>query len=301
MTANPKVFPGWEAAKKRFSNVDDEVVRRFREIGEPNDNLAVWNPLGHGGVIYFKSLMLLAVQTSAPDFLQYYRKVGNTTIGNPPHVTVDGVNINMDYILSIDEFRFLKDLLCRADISTITEIGAGFGRTCHTILSLIDEIERYVIVDLPEVLELSKAYLKIVLGEKYKKVTFIDFNDQNAWQREKSDVAINIDSFQEMAEDTAKNYLKWIDKNARYFYTKNTVGKFRSELVGKKALPDEVAKYVYSSGLCRHLVDIFDIDEISAGRERYISAFSPGPDWHVREDRPATPFSFYWHSLFERR
>ena len=54
--------------------------------------------------------------------------------------------------------------------SSVVEIGAGYGRTCHSILSLYPNITEYHIIDFPQMLDLSRAYLKTVgTNENFEK------------------------------------------------------------------------------------------------------------------------------------
>ena len=96
-------------------------------------------------------------------------------LGNPPTINFMDREISLDYLLSIEECNFCEDKLNQSRI--ICEIGAGFGRSCHSILSLFD-VEEYIIIDLPEMIELSKTYLSAVLNiNQFKKIKFIDANN----------------------------------------------------------------------------------------------------------------------------
>jgi hypothetical protein len=55
---------------------------------------------------------------------------------------------------------------------------------------------------------------------------------EDAYNYHSVDLIINIDSFQEMPPETIKYYLSRIINYARFFYSKNAVGKYRPESVG---------------------------------------------------------------------
>lgn len=111
-----------------------------------------------------------------------------------------GCEIDADYLAAVEEWQFLHDAdVLDKEVQTVVEIGAGFGRTCHTLLTLAPAIRRYLIIDLEPMLRLARAYLQRVVpnGE----VTFVahDDNVEIAKIAElRPDLVINIDSFQEM-------------------------------------------------------------------------------------------------------
>lgn len=59
---------------------------------------------------------------------------------------------------------FLEENMPLQELNHVLEIGAGFGRTAQALLKLCDGIESYTIIDLPEVLTLSREYFKMVFG-----------------------------------------------------------------------------------------------------------------------------------------
>jgi putative sugar O-methyltransferase len=88
----------------------------------------------------------------------------------------------------------------------VIELGAGFGRTAHVLLSAFEHIERYRIVDLPETLSLSRRYLENVLSTtQFEKLQFVDAEDVVSVLpslHEMSHLAIQIDGLQEMKRST---------------------------------------------------------------------------------------------------
>ena len=111
------------------------------------------------------------------------------------------------------------------------EIGAGFGRTCHTLLTLCPAIEEYIIVDLEPMLRLSRAYLQRVVPRA--NIRFISNSDEKALETLNADLAINIDSFQEMPPAVIAFYMTQVVQRAVRFYCKNPVGKYSPAVVGR--------------------------------------------------------------------
>jgi hypothetical protein len=96
----------------------------------------------------------------------------------------------------------------------IVEIGAGFGSLCIIMDSLCDYKE-YVIVDLPEVIELDKKYLGN-FPEIYKKVTFVPCTELSDIQD--IDLCISIAAISECNTETQLHYFDKIIKHAKYAY-----------------------------------------------------------------------------------
>jgi hypothetical protein len=96
----------------------------------------------------------------------------------------------------------------------IVEIGAGFGSLCIMMDSLC-EYKEYVIVDLPEVIELDKKYLSN-FPEIYKKVTFIPCNELSDIQD--ADLCISIAAISECDVETQLYYFDKVIKYTKYTY-----------------------------------------------------------------------------------
>jgi hypothetical protein len=96
----------------------------------------------------------------------------------------------------------------------IVEIGTGYGALCIMIDSLC-EYEEYVIVDLPEVVELNKKYLSH-FPEIYKKVTFIPCNKLT--EISNVDLCISCAAISECNTETQLNYFDKIVKNSTLAY-----------------------------------------------------------------------------------
>lgn len=286
--------------KDVFSGADDEFIKSFRRPGGANNRLAAWDPLDRS-MRYFKFLLFTAAQRQPERFFDLYRSLGKVDIGAPVSVTVGGCEINIDYYLSVDEFMFLEAAgLDR--VSSIVEIGAGFGRTCHALLSLSSEgVKEYCIVDLPEVLELSRRVLQQVVPEHYGKIRFVDATDTESWKGLSADLAINVDSFQEMLPGTIDAYMQGLIANCRYFYVKNPIGKYDPATVGILNVDAHKLQDVFSLGFCREVIDIFNDESLSAARPRYIEAYSPGLNWDLVAERPMDMFPYYHHALCARR
>lgn len=278
-----------------FSNMDDDFIATFRRPGGANNRLGAWDPFDKT-MRYFKFMIYTAAERQPDRFFDLYRKLGSVDIGDPVSVTVKHCKINIDYLFALEEFMFLEQACDLTAVGSVIEIGAGFGRTCHTLLALSDRIERYTIIDLPEMLELSRRVLAKAVPEHIHKVSFVDATDSVAWRSLSADLAINIDSFQEMPPETVKGYIDGPVAHCRYFYVKNPVGKYEPASIGVEAN----AKFydVLSLGLCHDVIDIFDDAALAQARKAYLDAYKPATSWRLVADQPMGVVPYLQHALY---
>ena len=154
----------WDSlVTNQFAKVDETFLANFRQPGNANNRLAAWDPYDKT-TRYFKFLVFHQLQAKDHAFYLNYQKIGPVSVGNPVFLKSHGLEINLDHLLSVEEFMFLEASMPLGGVRHVLEIGAGFGRTAQALLSLCDDIESYTIIDLPEVLTLSREYLKRVFG-----------------------------------------------------------------------------------------------------------------------------------------
>jgi putative sugar O-methyltransferase len=281
-----------------FASVDDAFVDSFREPGRANSRLASWDPFDNT-MRYYKFMLFNAAEQQPDVFFDLYRNLGPVDIGNPVSITVRGCKVNIDYLFSVEEFMFVAQHLNIRTLRSVIEIGAGFGRTCHAILALAPSVAQYTIVDLKNVMELSRRVLKKAVPAHFHKITFIDAEDVKHSHTLTADLAINIDSFQEMPASTIDGYMTGIVDKCKYFYVKNPIGKYRPESIGLKL--DEARFHdVFSLGYCRDLVDIFDDESLKAARAAYVAAYRPAGATLIA-DKSMNLFPYLHHALYRNR
>lgn len=194
----PSTAAMWQSlAGTMFADITDEFLGAFRRPGGANRRLGSWDPVDTG-TRYFKTLLYNAAAAQPPAFFRAWPKLGRTDLGDPLHVTVGACRIDLDYLLAVQEVLFVGQSMDAGDCRHIVEIGAGFGRTCHAFLALWETVESYTIIDLPPLLNLSRAYLgKVLPPSDLTRVRFIA-TESPQWRAMASDLVINIDSMQEM-------------------------------------------------------------------------------------------------------
>jgi putative sugar O-methyltransferase len=109
----------------------------------------------------------------------------------------------------------------------IAEIGPGWGACVHQLHSAA-EVDSYLMIDLPENLYLSTLYLSAALPQR--KLQFVDVEGDSISHIEtgsiaaclpgavsridaKFDLVLNSFSLQEMALDSVKAYIEWVDNH----------------------------------------------------------------------------------------
>lgn len=297
-----------QLAKDLFRNVDETFLSNFREPGRANSRLAAWDPLDRTQR-FFKFLLFNQCERKPDSFFALYERLGNTSIGNPVVIRVvragRSVEVNIDHFFSVEEYCFLSENLDISRIKSVIEIGGGFGRTAQALIRLSNSVESYTIIDLPEVLRLSSLYLKAVLNDhEFGKVRFISafsLADGVDAVPDRPDLVINIDSLQEMTPQTIDFYMDNVVKKARYFYSKNAIGKYRPETIGVGGCGDGNLKDVFMLGRSRDVIDIFCNSELDDARARHVDAYRPSRQFVVEAEAPLGMFPYYHNVLYNNR
>lgn len=298
-----KVSTQWQTLlREQFLEVDDRFLATFRAPGS-NNRFAAWNPF-EPSTRYFKSLLFVTAARQSPRFFDAYRRLANRGLGDPLTVRCRGCEIDADYLAAVEEWEFLYDAGVLDKAQTVVEIGAGFGRTCHTLLTLAPAIRRYLIIDLEPMLRLSRAYLRRVVPNA--EVTFIahDDNVEIAKIAElRPDLVINIDSFQEMLPQVVDAYMTGVVRHGSHFYCKNPIGKYPPAAVGLSDPGGDVLRDVFSLGLCRDVIDIFDDGALQAARETFVRAYRPPPastgtQFRLTASKVMELFPYFQHALY---
>lgn len=160
--------------------------------------------------------------------------------GNPPRVFQDERLISQDLANSFLEYlSVMKSDVESSEISTIMELGSGYGRTAYVYLTLHPDCQ-YILVDIPPALYVCERYLMDVfkdrkifpfrpferyddIKEEYENadIVFLMPHQLDLLPDKSVDLFINISSLHEMRMDQIHYYFKVMEKlTRRYFYTK---------------------------------------------------------------------------------
>jgi putative sugar O-methyltransferase len=264
-----------------------------------NYKMALWDPQPNG-IRYLKELIYnLGVQLT-PENRARLHLIRNRDVGNPISVKYAGEALCIDYLQAVYELEFISNVV-ELGHANVLEIGAGYGRTCHAMISNHD-IASYSIIDLPNPLEVARKYLRIVLDERqFSKISFVRSDDVASLpEGVRYDLCVNINAFGEMTGETVRNYLHFIAGHCDYFYTKNQVGKYLDKSLDGHSQGDEVVAYALSSGPLRDIIDIYDSNATEAQRPKFIDAYRPGREWVCVADGWGIPWAFYWQAVYHR-
>ena len=312
----------WELVLTDSLDLKNLNIKSFRQVGEDNSRFGSWDPIDPSSR-YFKSLLYSNAENLDRKILKskfphdfksiekkngngirhYLKNIRNQNLGNPPTVNYFDNEVSIDYLLSTEEMYFLDEILKESKI--VLEIGAGFGRLAHSIIHNFKNIERYIIVDLEPVLELSKLYLAKVLNTKeFLKIDFISSNDITSIQGLEDgviDISINVDSFQEMEEPIVLNYLDFISKNSTYFYSKNAICKYHPDLVDIQLKNQNHIDSALNMGLCKDIINIFDSNAIQKARLIYLSKYCPSSFKIFKKDSCFGQYLYYYSALYKHK
>ena len=269
----------WKRINSRIEALSDEDMGSFKR-NKKVQVFPTWSPEKFG-IYYLKTMLMVAADHLDEYDFALLDKVTNRNFGNPITITVKGRDLCSDYLQSLYEAKFIDNIGQR--VERMIEIGAGYGRTCHTMLCLNPNIAEYLIIDLAPCLSLARKYLKHVLSsEQFTKVRFIlnteckDYLDNN---KDIETLAINSNGLGEMDQDVSRSYLNLIAKNAHYFYSCNSVAKYDPTCVEERDFDPAIAKDALNSGLLTDRINIFDDGIVGTYIPPYLEVMKPAASW----------------------
>jgi len=285
----------WKKIFKNFRNVDESFLKNFRMNNNENSRMTCWSP-SENSSRWFKFFIYNHLKNKDEKFFELFSNLKNINLGNPTSIKFNNIEVNIDYLLGIEEFTFILDNLNKLEYSSIIEIGAGFGRTAHTFLQLSNNIKEYIIIDLPEMIVLSKKYLESVLDkEDFKKIIFYEVGENI--EKIYSDLVININSFQEMNDPVIDQYYENVISNSKYLYLRNAICKYSPSIfdINNSITPD-----VFSLGRCQNILNELSDSEISFEVENYKMLYLPkNGNWEVFKEKDDL-FPYYYNVLYKK-
>jgi putative sugar O-methyltransferase len=288
-----------ENSKKYFSNVDDEYLSSFRKLGSSNGKLTSWNA-NEKTSRWFKFLLFNLVKSKSQNFFEDYKLLGNINLGSPIFINFNDCQINLDYFLALEEFYFVKNNIDTIRLKSIVEIGSGFGRTAHTFIKLLENLEKYTIIDLPELLVLSEKYLRKVLSDElFLKIDFISNEEVSKISHTYFDLSININSFQEMPVSVIDFYISHVIEKSSNFYSRNAIAKYHPSIVDIENAENLILD-VFDIGYCQDIIDIFNEKSIDEQTKIYINKYLPSRDWNI-VNYIDDIFPFYCNVIYSKK
>lgn len=258
-----------------------------------NYNISLHDP-DHQGVMYLRTLIYNLARNLTEDQWNLLDKTEGRDKGYPIAVICKDRSVCLDYLQAVFEVSFMSKYVDLTDKS-VMEVGAGYGRTAHTILSNYD-VKSYTIVDLENLCALSFRYLKEVLApEQLVKVKWIPI--EHGYPKKDHDIAICIDVFAELDEGEAEYYVRYAQEHCKYFYLKMPVGRYA---VGVK-LATETNPRITKLYLNESYDDINTMDEseILTQIPKFLKKFKP-KGWSCLGDSQAQPFMQYWQAMYSK-
>jgi hypothetical protein len=212
-------YKGWEAEEKyaneyleicRRAVEDDEIFAKFKSIqGYKNILEHVTPRQGHE---YLEIAMAMSEDGLIENIDQFKE---NDEIGTPDKFSYDKIGkISPTTIRYIKNVFEMATLLQDTAVSRVVEVGGGYGGLCKT-LSVVCNFDEYILVDLPEAVEVQRKYLSC-FPELFAKCKFISCDDLE----EIKDVDLFISNYalSECDYDTQVNYYDKLVSNSKFAY-----------------------------------------------------------------------------------
>lgn len=274
----------------------------FRSPGEVNSRLAAWEPR-ELSLRWYRSFLNLAFFTASEVVKDEYAELSSKlNYGNPVTNAVNHkgkrITINLDYLMAFEDVEFLQPVH-QVDIESVLEVGAGFGRLAHLLLLRLQSIKTYYIVDLPQVLNLSRSYLRKVLPQTYfEKLCFILPDQIPEWVSSLPGVnlAIQVDGLQEMTSESLDKYFS-VFSNSQLFFSKNVVAKYLPSHAGLEGLGSHVP---LTLGRSLGVYDIWNTSDLESCHLKHLEDYRPKLH-DVKISSTDRLFPHYCNTLYERK
>ena len=288
----------WKDINEDSLNISSKEDLENFKSNNVNFRIALWNPETNG-LRYLKMLIYNHCSNLSGENFERLKKIKKRTYGMPITVKYNDEDVCLDYLRAVYELGFIESKISLDNLS-VMEIGAGYGRTCHAILSNCN-VKDNIIIDLEPSLKLARCYLGEVLTSKqFNKIKFISNEEfKNMDNDLQADIAINIDSFGEMTENTVRAYLDYINEQCTYFYTQNAVGKYYDKELDNHVHGENTVKHALTTGLLRDILDIHDSDDIYKHSRNFIKVYNPNK-WEILLDSWSGTISHYWQALYKK-
>jgi hypothetical protein len=229
------------------------------------------------------------------EMFQNLRRINGRGLGFPIAIVYRGEVVCLDYLQAVFELDFITKYIPRLKDKTILEIGAGYGRTCHAIMSN-HNIVSYTIADLDNCLALSYKYLSEVLSpEQFEKISFVPVEHESLCAD--FDLCLSIDAFSEIDESDAAQYVKYVDAHCRWFYLKTQLCQYEVGVV------DAANNRVIKLRLNKVFDEINILDDRSVAEQvpRFVEIYTPGPEWKCLGHSNAKPYMHYWQAIYQKQ
>lgn len=213
-------------------NSEGDIKESYRRVFEKHRNLKLFlYKFTVGGLWdYVKNL----------DTDGLLQKLEEPRVGNPIEIKNDQKLISQDLANSVQEYYFIRPYIKKVEQSPpkIVEIGAGYGRLGHVLLSALNC--KYIVFDIAPALYISQKYLSEVFPDKkifsfrhvdsfdaikeeleQSDIAFFTINQIKLFPENYCDFCVNISSLHEMAitqREKISEYMAKITKD--YIYIK---------------------------------------------------------------------------------
>ncbi len=273
-----------------FENLKENLPK-FRS-SKVNFHLTLHDPEEYG-MRYLETTIFLMVENMTDGMYAKLRRIKNRNFGYPISILWKGDGVDLDYAQAVYELDFMERHF-DFDGKDVLEIGAGYGRTCHTILSNHD-VKSYTIADLDNCLALTHKYLSEVLTEEqFGKIKFVPVERESL--NSDFDLCVCLDVFAELDEGQAEQYIKYIDTHCRYFYLRAPLQQYNVEVYDVKCL-----KTIQIS-LNTEFEEFSNADDEHIKRQvpKFLEIYRPGPDWECLDDSNSKPYMEYWQAIWKK-
>lgn len=161
----------------------------------------------------FKDWVARYKDSVSPEELANYSE---PVVGAPRVLEHLGYKASVPYLKNFALAKHIAKLIDKSN-ARILEIGAGYGGMAYILMQMLS-VKSYTVIDLPEVLPLSKFYLT-----ECHPGCELEFRTPDNIGNGEYDFVINTASFGEMPKETAQEYVSWAMQHSSALISHNSV------------------------------------------------------------------------------
>jgi putative sugar O-methyltransferase len=248
------------------------------------------------GLLYYHGLLYVMAESMDDGMFQKLKNIKSRGVGAPRAIYYRNEVVCLDYVRAVYELDFMESHINYNDTLDILEIGAGYGRTCHAILSNWRLIRSYTIADLDNCLALSHKYLEEVLSEEqFSKIRFVPVERESL--NCDFDLCICVDVFAEIEPEQARQYIGYINEHCKMFYLQTPLSGYTVNMLNVPKFQVEQIRLNKDF----EEINIIDENEIKGQVVKFRALYLPGPGWKCLSHSNAKPYMHYWQAMYQKQ
>lgn len=139
------------------------LLRRLWPVSAIFDAQVAWTR-SHAAMVTELTAAYLRVSPRVQELLARYSMPESRLGGAVRTVDIGGRSISMHYLSMLDELDHVASVMDLSRVTSMAEVGGGFGANVHLLLTNFPNLRKVLYVDVPPVLYVGTQYLRAIFG-----------------------------------------------------------------------------------------------------------------------------------------